>query len=182
MKNTYYLIAISMFLVVSLFACKETEPSKPTNDEELITTLKLTVYNQSDSSLVGTFVFKDADGAGGQAPSQWDTIKLGMGNYWMRASMYNESNPSDIIDITPEIIEEADEHLLFYNHNLSGFTIDYVDNFNGLPLGIVTTCKATMKEKGVLTVILKHMPDGIKAVNPSIGDTDVEVSFQIEID
>lgn len=173
--------AVFMILVLTISSCNEKSPAKPTNDEELITTLKLTLYNKLDSTVSGEFVFRDEDGAGGNPPSKWDTLKLKQGDYFVNAELYNESNPLEKIDITAEIQKEADEHLFFYNHNLNGFTIEYADNYNGLPLGLNTNWKITAIETGKLTVVLKHMPGGIKAVNQSVGDTDLEVVFEIEI-
>jgi hypothetical protein len=176
------LISTVLFQTALNSSCNEKEPAKPTNDEELITTLKLTVYNQLDSTLAGEFIFRDQDGAGGKEPSKWDTIKLKQGNYFVNTTLFNESDPLDISDITPEIKEEAEDHLFFYNHNLNGLTIENGDIFNGLPLGLNTKWKATATEKGKLTVVLKHMPGGIKAVDQSVGDTDLEVVFELEIE
>lgn len=175
------LFSAVLFQIAINTSCNEKEPTKPTNDEELITTLKLKFQNQSDSSVFGEFVFRDSDGEGGNAPSVWDTIRLNKGKYWVSAELLNESNPADVKDITEEIVTEADEHLFFYNQSVNGLTVNYADNYFGLPLGLITQWDAKSTEKGKITVILKHMPDGIKAVQQNIGDTDLEVTFTIEI-
>jgi hypothetical protein len=175
------LFSAVLFQIAINTSCNEKEPTKPTNDEELITTLKLKFHNQSDSSVFSEFIFRDTDGEGGNAPIQWDTIRLNPGKYWVSASLLNESNPNDIENITEEIVAEADEHCFFYNHNLHRLTVDYADNYFGLPLGLATNWDAQSAESGTITVVLKHMPDGIKKVDPLVGDTDLEVKFNIEI-
>ena len=172
------LICVSLGYLTSLSSCKEDEPDKPTNDEELITTLKLKFFHAADSSSAGVFVFRDVDGEGGMSPQMWDTIRLNSGKaYFMELELLNESNAADVEDITAEIREEAAEHLFCFGNSVPGFSMIYADSDGTHPIGIKTNWNAQTAGTGNVTVTLKHQPDGTKNGNCAPGDTDIEVVF-----
>lgn len=182
MKNHLLIMLITAGMFAGISSCKEDEPEKPTNEEELITTLNLRFFNAADSTPAGVFVFKDADGEGGLNPQVWDTIRLQKGiSYFAEIELLNESNPADVEDITAEVKEEATEHLFCYLKNLNGLDIQIKDTDGNLPLGLKTSWMASSSGNGQVTISLKHQPDGLKNGDCAPGDTDIEVVFQLEV-
>ena len=83
-----------------------------TNEEELITTVVVELTD--NQGVKSTFSFKDLDGEGGNAPSQFDPIVLGLNKtYSGKVKFLNESvSPAD--DITKEIKAEANDHQFYF--------------------------------------------------------------------
>ncbi|PIQ16288.1 MAG: hypothetical protein COW67_03840, partial [Flavobacteriales bacterium CG18_big_fil_WC_8_21_14_2_50_32_9] len=55
---------------------KPNNPTPPANEEELITTVKITFVDTAGVEPTVTVFFRDPDGDGGNAPTQFDTIRL----------------------------------------------------------------------------------------------------------
>ena len=80
MKNTKFLF-IALVSGLLAFSCKKdkldpVENPPAQNEEELITTFKLTFTDSSGIDPTKEFYFKDIDGPGGNAPSLFDTIRI----------------------------------------------------------------------------------------------------------
>lgn len=173
----------SMMLVASLvLACNkdDNDVASPgsNNQEELITTVQIQFYNMF-GQLADEAIFRDVDGPGGEAPSQWDSIVLDTNTMYVGVvTLLNESvNPAE--DITKEVEEEADEHIFCYA--VDGVEVNYDDSDGMHPIGIRSKWMTKDASKGSLTLKLKHQPGGIKDGTCDPGETDVEVTFQIEI-
>ncbi|MCB9019982.1 MAG: hypothetical protein H6546_06610 [Chitinophagales bacterium] len=179
MKNTLIIAAAAAMFISS---CKDAETPQPENESELITTVRLDLVNQSDTTDVSTFYFRDNDGPGGLDPLQWDTVRLAAGTtYDLTIALLDESTlPNG--DISAEVEEEGTDHQLFFNIDpASLLTVDYNDSDdNGDPVGLVNVATTSSTGAGTLTVILKHQP-GIKDGNQNTGETDVEVEFVLEV-
>lgn len=161
--------------------CKDPETPEVVNEEELITTLLLTFENEITGE-IDTIAFRDLDGAGGNAPTQFDTLRLVAGaDYHVHTYLYNESvSPAD--DITIEVEEEGVDHQVFYTTAGVDITFTYEDtDDNGAPIGLHMMAGTGVAGTGTLTVTLKHQP-GIKDGNIATGETDVEVAFVAEIE
>lgn len=167
-------------LAAFLAACNVSDPEEH-HEEELITSVRL-VYTHAAGGSSDTVWFRDADGPGGGAPTEHDTIRLLSGrDYSVALSLLNESNPADVEDITAEVRDEAADHQVFYTVAGTGLTVAYADqDDNGLPLGLATTQTTATGSPGTLTVTLKHQP-GLKGASSTIttGETDVEVTFVV---
>ena len=180
MKNSkYFFLAI---LATSLFftSCDDDDGAGPENPEEVITTVELTFTEGGNSS---TFTVTDTDGdSGGNAPVV-ETIQLDANKtYTVAARFLDESNASDVEDITEEVAEEDDEHLVCYTTTgeLTALAITDTDSA-GNPLGLTATVTTTEAGTATLMLVLKHQPDKAAATPCSTGDTDVEVTFPVEI-
>jgi hypothetical protein len=94
--------------------------------------------------------------------------------------MLDESkNPVE--DITEEIKEEADEHLIVYKITAANLSIQITDkDSKNLPLGLLSKWKSGSISNGHLLVSLKHQP-GIKDGSADKGETDVEINFPVII-
>jgi hypothetical protein len=181
--KTRIISSVLMCLSVSLLmtACKKDAHSH--NDEgELITTVKLTFTE--GNNLPSSFTWKDIDGPGGNNP-EIQTISLKPNtSYSVKAEFLNEQkNPAE--DITEEILEEANDHEVFYQTSNNFLTITRTDldtNTPHLPLGLESTWATQSLATGSIKVILKHKPGTKAAGDPATkGETDIEVNFPLEI-
>ena len=170
------------FLAFAVFtaSCDKEDDVDP-NEEELITTLKVSLLEQGTIT-PQVFTFKDIDGPGGQAPTIDSIIINANRSYAASVQFLNESvSPAD--DITLEVNAEAADHQVYYqattvvlpatNLNIDGL---------GLPLGITSTWSAGAAGKGPMKITLKHKP-GTKAANDPVtkGETDIEVEFGVRL-
>lgn len=158
-------------------ACKKEATSA--NEEELITTIKIVLSHPTTKAPIDSFIFKDADGVGGNAPSKFDTIRLQTNtSYLCNVYFLNESvSPAD--NITEEIKEEGADHQLYFTTTAATLNIDSLStDANNLPLGLTNRWVTQAASKGTTTVTLKHKP-GIKASGDLIskGETDIEIAF-----
>lgn len=171
-----------IFLAGAISGCKEETPP-PVNEEELITTMTLTFTDSANSSNVITATFRDADGDGGNAPTQFDTIKLTAGKtYFTEITLLDESKtPAE--NISDEVLEEANDHHFFFNPTGATVTVTYEDldtNSPPLPVGLSTRWVTGTASNGTTQVILKHQP-GAKDGTEAPGETDVDVTFVTEV-
>lgn len=185
MKNLKNIsLALLGLLVIS---CNNDEVVVPpvTNEEELITTVKVTLTNGSNSIVLQS---KDLDGDGPNAP-----VVIVVGNilanttYVGSVQFLNESvNPAD--NITEEILAEDEDHQIFYLLSSGLGTITYTDNdSNNKPVGLGFTYQTNAAGTGNLVVTLRHLPSksapGVASGNIANagGSTDAEVTLPITI-
>jgi hypothetical protein len=163
-------------------SCKK-DDAIPEDEQELITTVRITLTNVANTTEVVTATWKDADGPGGTAPVISGLNLRQNAIYTGRVAFLDESRPNDPRDITEEVEEEEADHEVFYtvtgaNLVVSGKNLDA----QGLPLGIRANFTAGAASTGTLKIILKHKP-GTKAAGDQVtkGETDVEADLPIQI-
>ena len=150
------------------------------NEEELITSLILNFTDSANQSVVKTFAFRDPDGEGGNAPTQFDTIVLGANTtYLVSLSLLNESVQPSVL-ISDEVLAEADEHLFCFENTGISIEIERTDSDGAYELGLESKWKTQNSGLGNVTIMLKHQP-GVKDGSCSLGDTDVEVTFPVKV-
>jgi hypothetical protein len=186
MKQSKTNISILAFLalgIITFSSCKDDEVVNPPNpnEEELITTVELVFTNAADSSDVSTFKFADPDGEGGNAPTQQDTIRLAQESNYTLAVRFLDESSSDVEDITEEVKEEAEEHLVCYTTDASTTVTITDQDENELNLGLEANVETSIVANGTFTVALKHQPD-VKDGSCDLGETDVEVAFALEVE
>lgn len=177
-KNVKAFLLLALSATIFLGSCKKDKETP--NEEELITTLKLTF---TDGVTTRTATFKDPDGDGGAAPTLFEEIVLAPSKtYTCTLSLLNESkSPAD--DITTEIQDEAKDHQFYFAPVGANITVSNLNNDgNGLPLGLTSTWTTGAVSSGTIKVTLKHKP-GIKASGDPVtkGDTDIEVNFVAKV-
>lgn len=182
-KQVTYVLASFLLLGAVLTGCKKDDKA-PENEEELITTVKLTFIEVGNSSNTTTFTFKDADGPGGAAPSLNQQINLSPNKqYNCTISVLDESKtPTE--DITAEIIAEANDHQFYFAPNGVNITINGLNNDPlGRPLGVTSVwTTGAAGAAGTVKVTLKHKP-GAKGSNDAVtvGETDIEIDFAARV-
>ena len=180
MKN----ISFYALLSIAMIGCSDDDSAPEViNDEELITTVILTLTQESGDQVVLTTVDLDGDG-----PDEPETTVVGNfaenTQYTGAVQFLNETeDPAE--DITEEVIEEADEHQVFYTISEGlNITTTYVDfDSNDNPLGVNITLETGEASSGSLTVTLRHEPvkpnDGLDSAG---GETDIATSFDVTIE
>lgn len=179
MFRKYYFLVATAILVLSASCLKDDAPDGP-SDQELITTV--VVAFTDGAGMVSTFEFADLDGPGG-LPAVKDEINLKANtNYGLVVTFFDNSDIANPVNITEEVLEEAEEHQVCYEVTGAVGTPVIIDkDANNKPLGLGATLQTGTAGTGSLKIILKHEPDK-NAANPcSTGETDVEVSFNVVI-
>jgi hypothetical protein len=186
------IIKLVPMALVALFAfnsCSSDDNAQPVNEEEVITTVTLTLTPVGGGTAV-VLTSRDLDGDGPIAPVVTSIGSLiPTTTYIGSISLLNElTNPADNISL--EVEEEGDEHQFFFSAGggLTG-TFTYSDaDVNGLPIGLGFTFTAAANAvSGNLTVILRHdlnkSAAGVAAgdIANAGGETDVEVVFPVNV-
>lgn len=147
-------------MLLFLLACLD--PEKHDHDSEheyeVITTVILTITDSTGVEQTITWTDPENDGA-----PVVDSIALISGEtYALSVEFWNElENPAE--ELTQEILDEAEEHQVFFAGGaLIEHTYDDADG-NGNPLGLENSLQALMAGEGSLVVGLQHLPeeDGI---------------------
>ena len=182
-KSIKFLVLFSALIWT---ACGKDDPSEE-NDEELITTVRLT-FTPEDGSAPVNFEFKDLDGNGGNSPVITNGLLKKGAHYKAQINFLNETvSPAE--NITTEISEESDDHQIFLRFS-TNLNVDwsYLDNdTKGKPLGLSLHVYTPTTGSGTLIVTLRHQPNKNAAgvdlgdLTNAGGETDVEVTFQVTV-
>ena len=180
MKN----ISFYALLSIAMIGCSDDDTAPEViNDEELITTVILTLTQESGDQVVLTTV--DLDGDGPDEPVTTVVGNFSQNTQYQGAVQFLNETEDPAEDITEEVIEEADEHQVFYTVseglNITTTYQDFDDNDN--PLGVNITLETGEASSGSLTVTLRHEPvkpnDGLDSAG---GETDIATSFDVTIE
>lgn len=177
MKKTLLLTLGVFIIIASLTGCKKDDP-EPENENELITTVKLT-FTEGDDIL--TYSWKDLTPGTGVDPIISD-IALEAGKTYAVAVEFLDESKTPADNITEEVSEESDEHIVFIYPSVSGATWSATDkDVNNLPIGLEGTFTATTAGNGKLRVVLRHQP-GSKDGSFTPGSSDLDVEFPLVIE
>lgn len=192
-KNIHAKALLLLSFACMLYACKKDDKdvSMPanSNDQELITTVRLVVSTDASPTDLKYFSYRDIDGDGG-VPPKIDTIRLLENTaYTVRVLLLDETKtPIDTISNDIEATEK-DAHQFFYSKlGMYDLTTTYLDfDDNSVPVGLrisINTGAGFTTKANKYKVVLKHQP-GLKPKtgngNANLGETDVEVDFPILI-
>ena len=171
----------TLYLLLSLLiiSCSKEDP-EPINEEELITTVQLTFKSPG---------ITDQTVRWQEGSNNSDIISLAANTqYEVEIIFLDESDPSDIEDITEEVKEEADEHQVFYqfsqlNISLGQSSSDTLDS-NQNPLFVNSLWNTSEVGTGTVRVYLIHEPvtKSSSTRDGFAGETDVTVDFPIIIE
>lgn len=179
---------LSLLSLAILAGCNKDNPTPP-NEQELITTVSLTLVDSATGLQTITLSFRDLDGDGGAAPVITGGVIAPFTTYNGRLDLLNEQLVP-AVSITDEIEAEAEEHQFFIQPTPGSLFsyFRYLDtDANGKPVGITFRLNSGASGSGNLTVILRHQPDksasGVSEgdVTNAGGETDVEVTFPLSI-
>lgn len=208
-----YSIIPVLAAAVLVTGCKKEEEKEEVPEEEHehegITHVHLKFTNVADATDTVEVEAVDPDGEGVAELEVLDTINLDQGKtYTLTLEILNEEEHEEEgeeeheeehgVDIGAEILEEADEHQLFFAFSDGAFSdpsgdgnidnasdaINYEDeDVNGNPLGLTTTWTAGAGYPlGEFRVKLMHQP-GIKTASTGAndGDADFDLTFVLNV-
>lgn len=174
-------VAVLILSIVLLESCDKEDP-KPVHEPEVITTVEVTLVADGSVTPV-TLKFFDEDGEQGSiAPLITVSSPLKAGTtYSAVIELWNETvDPPR--NVSAEVAEEADDHLFCFDVSAGDVTINYQDqDGNGRPIGMLTTWVVGAAGNAQVTVLLRHQPDTKTGECPGGGETDVQVTFDLNI-
>ena len=185
MKTMKTMKTCSMYalLAIAMLGCSDDDTPDVINEEEVITTVILTLTPQSGDQVVLTT--QDLDGDGPDEPVTIITGSFNENTQYQGAVRFLNETETPAEEITTEVIEEADEHQVFYTVSSGlNITTTYQDeDSNGNPLGVSITLETGAASAGNLTVTLRHEPvkpnDGLDSAG---GETDITTTFDVTIE
>lgn len=190
MKTTNKIKTIKHFLILFITlglisSCSDDDDPAPVNEDEVITTLSLTLTPEGGGSSI-TFISRDSDGDGPMDPIITDGFTLAASTQYTGTVTFLNELETPAENITLEVIEEDEEHQVFYSFTgTSGSTVTYNDmDSDGNPLGVSTIFNSGTASTGnSLTVVLRHEPtkpnDGTAA--DAGGETDFQATFDFDV-
>ncbi len=151
-------------------------------------------------ALCGTLIFsacRPPEQGGGE--EEIDTVRILIDGQTIEWSVDDTTNPTITLEagktypveiqfwnleenenVTLEVQEEDDEHLVCYEANGVAMTITATDTDGTHPIGLATEWETATTSTGTLTVELRHQPD-VKDGTCTPGDTDVLADFEVVI-
>lgn len=201
LKNINPLFIIASLLIIT--ACSKDDPEH-SHEGELIDKVTLTITNQAggDPQII---IWEDDDhadegdhdhdhGEDDDHGDEGEHVEIDLApnsTYDVEVKFENTQNPDSVENITLEVIEEADEHHVFYelvglsnNFSIVSAEDDYKDS-EGNALNIKTTWTTGAAESGDIRLYLIHDPDSkIGDTRADFGDggNDAEVDYEIHVE
>jgi len=179
LKKAYAQYALKIFFTLLastvIYSCsKSDDDPEEVNEEEVINRVKIVLAEGASSQEV---IWNE--GSTPQAITL-DVDKV----YTASIYFYDASDPTDVEDITEEVIEEVDEHFVLWEiAGLSDFLItsaptDYAGS-DGIPINLITEWGTGGAESGNIKVTLIHEPANKTGTTRSSigGETDIELTF-----
>ncbi|MEL6632678.1 MAG: hypothetical protein AAFQ83_14560 [Bacteroidota bacterium] len=169
MKLTSTFIKLFLLLASISFLMTSCNPEDPEGGEEEITTVVLKFNNNGP-----TVTWKEGE------PTPTITLDANTA-YTASVEFLNEEDPNDVEDVTAEIREEDDEHLVCYE--VSGganVTVNRTDSDGTFEIGLATEWTTTDASTGQLILKLRHQP-GVKDGSCDVGESDVEADFNLTV-
>ena len=175
LKKAYILYLPLVVLLVN--SCSKDDPDG-INEQEFISNVIISVTSPD-----GTLQTIDWD----LSETNMETINLKVNsNYNVGLSFENRSDPTDIEDVTLEIIDEADEHQVFFEFadvsvDVTSASDDTKDGSRGVLLKSVWNASST--GSGIVRVYLIHQPTNFNATTREGlgGFNDVAIDIPVTI-
>ena len=181
MKIIKYALLAIPFLY---FSCDDdNETPDPINEEEVITTMILTLVNHQNGDDVVTMQTQDLDGAGPNVPVITVSGPLAAGTSYAGSVQFLNEMEDPAEDITEEVQEEDDEHQVFFSASGVGMEFVYMDfDGDGNPLGTQFVLAPLGAGSGSVTITLVHEPtkpnDGLDTAG---GEIDIQTTFSVTV-
>ena len=177
----YVSVFLVSFALVTFSGCDKDDP-KPVNDQEVITTLQITLVPDGGGSPV-TLKFFDADGEqGSTAPVITVSGPLSASTLYPGIIELKNETTNPVGNIAEEVAEEGHDHLFCFEAASDLVTVAYEDeDSNGLPLGLITSWQVGAAGTTTVTVSLRHQAGTKTGECPGSGETDVQVTFNVQI-
>lgn len=174
-KKTYFVYLLLLGILIN--SCSKDDPDG-INEQEYISNVVVSV-----TSADGELQTIDWD----LSEANMEAINLKVNsNYNVELSFENRSDPTDIENITLEIIDEADEHQVFFE--FADVSINVTSASNDTKVGsrgvlLQSVWNATSTGSGIVRVYLIHQPTNFNATNREAfgGFNDVAIDIPVTI-
>lgn len=174
-KKTYFVYLLLLGILIN--SCGKDDPDG-INEQEYISNVVVSV-----TSADGELQTIDWD----LSEANMEAINLKVNsNYNVELSFENRSDPTDIENITLEIIDEADEHQVFFE--FADVSINVTSASNDTKVGsrgvlLQSVWNATSTGSGIVRVYLIHQPTNFNATNREAfgGFNDVAIDIPVTI-
>ena len=177
-----YFAFLLMGSLLTFASCKDDNEPAPEDEQEVITSVTISLTptgkGQDTEATISTL---------SGSPVQNAPLTLRPGTEYTAVVTFSDESKTPVADLTAEIRNERDEHLLVYTFTPDAgsnatVTVNITDmDQNNRPVGLeptITTGPGT--GNGKMRVVLKHQPGGLKTgTNTTAGETDVDVSFNV---
>ncbi len=179
MKN--YLKKVSIIYIslvtILIYSCSKDDPDG-INEQEYISNVVMVI--KSDDGATQTIDWDISE-----MNSQVINLKAST-NYNVDISFLNQSDPADIENITLEVIEEADEHQIFYEFAEVSVNVTSAENDTKVgPRGVLVNSvwRSTSTGSGIVRVYLIHQPTNFNATTREGfgGFNDVSIDIPVTI-
>ena len=180
MKFFKYALLASTLIFAS---CSDDDDApEPVNEEEVITTLTVTLDSGSDTVVMQ---YQDLDGDGPDAATVTVSGSLSANTTYDGSIILLNETESPAENVTEEIEEDDLVHQFFYTVG-SGLDVaaEYGDaDSRGNPLGLSFILNTGVASSGGLTFTLRHEPNKPNTgLENAGGETDIEVTFDVTVE
>ena len=199
MFKNIYLKATLLSSVLLFISCDKDDTPDAENEIEVFTKAVIVVTNLSDdSSETYNFEVEEHDHehsaivqAQEDEEGHGDHTEIDLerdSEYKFEITFLNDSDPNNVIDMTEEVIEEADEHLVFYELIGDGISYDTTSgdtlDSDGNALNLVTKWTTTAATVVDVEAYLIHQPTSKTGTTRDDfgGATDVEIEFEAHVE
>lgn len=173
-KNLKYAFLLGVIFFVS---CSKDDPDA-INEQEFISNVIVTLASEDGETQTVDWDISEMN-------SQNINLKVNT-NYNVNVSFINSSDPTDVEDITLEVIEEADEHQVFFEFaelsvNVSSAGNDTKVGLRGVLINSVWNASTT--GTGLVRLYLIHQPTNFNATTREDmgGFNDVAIDIPVSI-
>jgi len=202
MSHSYSTRLFFLLLGTLLFtACNDDDdlpPPQAENEVEEFTYIEFIFTNVNDSTDVRKGIWEDEDGFGPMEPVILQHPVLAASSIYRLTFVFENRLLTPVYNLMDEIIEEADEHQVFFAFDEGMFIspegigniqdrngpINYNDfDDNGLPVGLETLwLTGTAVQGASFRAVLGHQP-GVKSATSTwdSGDIDWDITFVIDV-
>ena len=175
LKKTY--LFYFPLLTIFIYSCSKDDPDG-INEQEYISNV---VLNITSSDGISQTIDWDI------SETNMETINLKTNSdYNVGLSFENRSDPTDIEDVTIEIIDEADEHQVFFE--FADVSVDVTSADNDTKVGsrgvlLKSVWNASSSGSGIVRVYLIHQPTNFNATNREAfgGFNDVSIDIPVTV-
>ena len=204
LKSIYIKSIIALSLFILILSCSKDSDPDPVHEEEVITlvTLEVTKVGSSETKKYNFEVeghdhgeedHEEEEEGDDHDDHDGEHLEIELeanSSYNVSMMIYSDTDPDNIEDLTPEIIEEVNEHQIFYaiTDELSGFSISSASNdpkdSEGYPLFQKTTWTTTGETSGDVVGYLIHEPTSKTGStrNDFGGAVDFEIEFEVHVE
>jgi len=173
-KNLKYLFIVGITFFIS---CSKDDPDA-INEQEFISNVIVTLTSEDGEPQTIDWDLSEMN-------SQSINLKVNT-NYNVNLSFLNTSDPTDVENVTLEIIDEADEHQVFFEFaevsvNVSSASNDTKDGSRGVLINSIWNASTT--GTGLVRLYLIHQPTNFNATTREGmgGFNDVAIDIPVSI-